>query len=78
MIEVERLILSKRGVLRQYGFDPTKAIASGEIPASRMGKRWYRIFRSDVEAYIRKHAIRPSDFAAARVDEVLAREARTP
>ena len=72
----QREVLSKRAVRRIYGFDPTEAIDLGEIPASRVGKRRLSIFRADVEAYIRKHAIRPTDHAEARVNEVLKREAR--
>jgi hypothetical protein len=34
------------------------------------------ILRADVERWIRKHAVKPIDFAAARVDEILEREER--
>ena len=51
------LALSQRGVCREYGVDQRtvqEAIASGDLPAYRLGKRRLTIFREDVEAWIRK------------------------
>lgn len=72
--------LSERGVEREYRISRARvadAIRRGELRASRLGTRRLTILRSDVERWIRSHAVRPSDSAAARVDEVLERETRS-
>ena len=69
-----------RGVEREFGISRARlseAIRSGALPAARLGSRRMTILRSDVLQYIKKHAIRPTDFAETRVDEVLERERRT-
>jgi excisionase family DNA binding protein len=72
--------LSIRGINREYGVGRgtvTKAIRAGELPACQLGPRRFIILRRDFESWLHKQAVRPSDFAAARVDEVLEREARS-
>ena len=72
-----RETLSLRGVERDYGIPravASKAIADGGFPAYRLKKRRYLIFRTDVENWIRRHAVRPRPTAEARVREVIERE----
>jgi predicted DNA-binding transcriptional regulator AlpA len=69
-----------RGAERAFGISRSRlseAIRSGELPASRLGARRLTILRSDAQNWIRRHAVRPSTHAAARVEEVLEREVRS-
>ena len=66
-----------RGASRAYGLARatlTAAIRRGELPAARIGQRRLVILASDVEAFLRRHAIRPTQHSEAVVDAVLARE----
>jgi predicted DNA-binding transcriptional regulator AlpA len=75
----QKSALSARGVEREYAISRaavTDAIRRGELPAAQLGSRRLTILRADVERWIRKHAVKPIDFAAARVDEILEREER--
>jgi hypothetical protein len=70
---------SAREFARAYHIDRSvvlDAIRSADLIAYRRGKRRWLIFRSDAEDWIRRHAVRSTDHARARVDEVLEREAR--
>ena len=51
-----------------------EAIHQGELPAAQLGPRHIIVLRRDFEDWLRRHAVRPSAHASARVDEVLARE----
>jgi hypothetical protein len=69
-----------RGVERAFGISRARlseAVRTGALPAARLGSRRMTILRGDVLRYIKKHSIRPGDFAEARVDEVLERDRRT-
>lgn len=60
---MEQLALSCRGIQRQYGIDRRRiasAIASGDLPASRLGVRRLLILRADFEAWLRGHAVHRS------------------
>lgn len=75
---MERAAFSLRGVERAYGIDRRRiagAIASGELPASRLGKRRLQILRADVESWLRSHPIAPS--VEHRVALILEREERS-
>ncbi len=75
----ESRTLSIRGAASEFGISRTvlsAAIHAGALPAYQPTARTVRVFRSDVELWIRRSAVRPTDFAAARVEEVLAREAK--
>ena len=76
---MERAALTLRGVERALGLDRrtiSAAIKSGELPATRIGKRNLLILRSDVESWLRRHALCPNAHAEARVEQLLARESR--
>ncbi len=60
------LTLSLTQAAREYGFDRgtlAEAIHRGDLPASclNLGRRYrkYRIFRSDIERWIRAHRVKP-------------------
>ena len=70
---------SARGFSRAYQIDRNvvlDAIRTLDLVAYRRGKRRWLIFRHDGEDWIRRNSVRPTDFAAARVEEVLARQSR--
>ena len=76
---MERVASSIRGLNQRYGVGRgkiTEAIRLGELPATRLGPKRIVVLHSDFEGWLRSHAVRPTDFAAGRVAEVLAREAR--
>lgn len=69
--------LSIRGAARLYGVSHVTvraAIAANELPAARIGRRRLLILRTDLDAWIRKHQLRPSTDDVAVVDRVLERE----
>ena len=79
IIRVVRAALSIRQINREYGVSRdtvSHAIRNGDLPASQLGTKRILVLRRDFEAWLQKHAVRPPDFAAARVEEVLAREAK--
>ena len=66
--EVQRLYRIPRGLV--YG-----AIHRGELLASQVeGRRAFTILRSDLESWIRSHAVRPSTHAQGVVERRLERE----
>jgi len=52
------------------------AIATGALPAARLGLRRYTILRRDLEEWLERRRVAPQDPAAV-VRRILAREART-
>lgn len=70
---------SARGVARTWQIDRAfvlEEIHAGNLPAYRRGKRRWILFRGDVEDWIKRHAVKATDHATARVDQVMAREAK--
>jgi excisionase family DNA binding protein len=68
-----------RGVERALGIDRrtvSAAIRAGELPAARLGSRRLLILATDIETWLRRHAIQPTARAELLVERVLAREAR--
>lgn len=65
--------LSARGVARHLGVSLVTvraAIVAGELPAARLGRRRLTILRADVDAWIRRHQIRPTDEDHAVLERV--------
>jgi len=68
-----------RRAARRARVDPRvlrRAIARGELPATKLGERWLRVEWADVLAWLRSRRVRPTAHARERLAEVLAREAR--
>lgn len=66
---------SVRGLNRRYGVSRDfiyDAIARGELPAARIGKRRFLVLHRDFESYLRSLAIRPTSSAEAFVERRLA------
>ena len=62
MARPKRRALSARGVEREYGVDRGlvgRAIRTGQLPASRVGRRRYLVFRDDVEGWLRAFKVKP-------------------
>lgn len=78
-IEQTREALSYRGIQRVYGYAREfvgEVVKRGEVPAAPKG-RARMILRSDWEAWMRRHALRPREHAEAVADRVLEREERS-
>ena len=72
--------LTLREAARRVRLSPGRlraAIASGELPASRTGKRWFRIWEPDLIAFMRSQRVKPAsdaiqEHARKRVAEIMA------
>lgn len=53
-----------------------RARDEGELRVYRLGERRFCVDRNELLAWIRSHAVVPTSHARARLQEVLAREAR--
>jgi excisionase family DNA binding protein len=70
-------LLSLRRAARATGLSRSmlrRAIAEGELPAYRPGRRTLFVRLSDVQSWIGGHAVRQTDHARARLAEVLDEE----
>jgi len=70
--------LSVRGLAREYHVDRARlaqAIATGELPAQRLGRRRFLVLRSDAEDWLRRFRVAPSarPADAPKPREVIAR-----
>jgi len=74
---IERRGYTLRAASRAYGISRwtlAAAIRRGELPAARLGTHRLTILASDIESFLRRHAVRPTSHAEAVVEEVLRRE----
>ena len=75
-----RAALSLRAIERDYGVSrrrAAEAIRLGELRAAVLGVRRYTVLRSDIEAWLCRHAVRRDGHAERVVEARLAREARS-
>lgn len=76
----DRIAYSAREAARLLGVDRARiaaAIATGELPAYRLGRRRYAIRRDDLDAWLARHRVAdPRRRAEQLAERVLARERR--
>ena len=75
----EHRFLTVREAARRFRLSPGRlraAIDSGELPASKTGKRWIRLWEPDLIAFMRSQRVKPAsdaihEHARRRVAEIM-------
>ena len=63
--------LTVRDAARRFRLSPGRlvaAIAAGDLPATRIGKRWFRIWEPDLIAFMRSKRVKPASDAIEESD----------